>query len=167
VTTSAIAAGAAGPKVWQELPIAGQISVAQGQRYAALADVTRDASLSSIESYLTAHGWAVTYGWQEGQASRGLYAVDAWLDGLSPDATSNHRWVWIEANRTGPAASVGAASSWPLTIYALGKAFVAVAAPPGALPSLAAVSSPAAPPVPGAVWVLGGAAVLGLLYYLW
>jgi hypothetical protein len=166
VTTSAIAAGAAGPKVWQELPIAGSITVEQGQRYAALADVTRNASLSSIVSYLGGHGWAVTYAWEEGQPSRGLYAVDAWLAGLSPDTTDNHRWVWIEANRTGQTTAVSAASSWPLTVYALGKAFEAVAAPPGAAPSLGTAQTPAAASAGGAVWVLGGAAVLALLYYL-
>lgn len=156
-------------KVWRELPLSGSVSVEQGQRYAALADVSRDASLPKIVSYLSAHGWLVTYAWEEGQASRDLYAVDAWLAGLSPDTTSNHRWVWIEANRTGESASVGQASPWPFTIYALSHAFQAVDAPEGgggALPTLPTVTTPAPPGVPGAVWVVGGAAVLGLLYYL-
>lgn len=155
-------------KVWQELPLTGgSVTAAQGQRYAALADVSRDETLASIVNYLNGHGWTVTYSWEQGQASRGLYAVDAWLAALSPDTTDNHRWVWIEANRTGDTASLGASSPWPFTIYALAHVFQAVDAPPGGGATvLPPVTTPDAAPVPGAVWVLGGAAVLGLLYYL-
>ncbi len=158
---------AASGKVWKDLALtSGNVAAVSGQRYAALADVSRNVALPSIVSYLNGHGWTVTYAWEQGQASRGLYAVDAWLAGLSPDSTDNHRWVWIEANRTGDDASLSTTAPWPLTIYAISHAFEAVDAPPGGATVLPPVTTPAAAPVPGAVWVLGSAAVLAIVYYL-
>lgn len=168
----------AGPLVWSQIaPGGGSFTVATGQRYAALASVTRDQTLPAVVNYLSGHGWLVTYAWEQGQASRNTYAVDDWLSSLAPDTAGNHRWVWIEADRTGATATLGQSAPWPFTFYSIAHAFLATPAPPGAsasaapgpaLPPASSIAAPSAGPSPAAIAVGAGAAVgLGLLgYYL-
>lgn len=83
-----------------------------------------------------------------------------WLDSLEPDPTGNHRWLYVEANRTGPDDTVSASPPWPLTIYHVADVFRAVPAPPSGTPTVPTLpgqppaSSP--PPAPVAVYVFGG-----------
>ena len=144
--------------VWTPLAAAGgDYAVAQGPRYAALSSVTLDQSLSAVVEYLNRHGWAVTYAWEPGQPSRGLYAVDDWLAGLSPDPTDHHRWIWIEANRTGSTTTLGEHAPWPFTFYRVAQAFEATPAPPSAAPVLppAAAIATAAPAAGPSAMVVG------------
>jgi hypothetical protein len=151
--------------VWdEERPASGDYALAQGGRYAVLASVSRNYSLAEVASYLTGHGWAVTYLWEEGSPTRDTYAIDAWLSSLGPDPTGNHRWVYGEGNRVGESATLGRVPPWPFTFYSLSHVFRAVPAPPGAgggapaLPSSEPAPSPSAAP---SGWLLAGAAVLG------
>lgn len=152
--------------VWQPVPAASDYAFAQGGRYAVLASVSKDYSLAQVRSYLTGHGWTVTYAWEQGTPTRNTYPVDQWLAGLAPDTTSNHRWLYAEANRTGPDVTIGASSPWPFTFYAISDVMVAVAAPPSAapasptLPSSPAVPSPARP---SAAPVALGVVIVGTL----
>ena len=120
------------PMVWSEIQPAGSdYAVQQGQRYAALASVSKNYTLAQVQSYLDGHGWQVTYGWEQGTATRGQFAIDQWLAALAPDTTSNHRWLYAEANRTGANATLGVDAPWPLTIYHVAHVFQAVPAPAG------------------------------------
>lgn len=166
----------AGAKVWTEIaPTGGDFQIDNGQRYAALASASRNYALVEIAAYLGAHGWQVTYSWEQGAATRELYAVDTWLAGLAPDPTENHRWVWIEANRTGPSATIGARPPWPFTFYAIAHAFEATPVPPELVGPLGPVLPPPGAPAssssssgpPPAVYFVGGAAALALVYFLW
>jgi len=157
--------------VWSEQAANGSdYDFASGGRYAVLASVSLNYSLSDVTSYLTNHGWAVTYAWEQGTPSRGIYPVDAWLDGLAPDTTSNHRWLYAEANRTGGDTSYGVNAPWPLTIYSISHVLHAEPAPAGQeAPVLPPTTSAPASSGPGvgaiiALGVLSGA--LGAVGYL-
>ena len=154
--------------VWQSIaPSNGSYSVAQGARYAGLASVSKNYSLADVQNYLNGHGWAVTYAWEQGQASRAEYAIDDWLASLAPDTTDNHRWLYVEGNRTGSDATLGASAPWPFTFYAIANVFQAVPAPPSApapAPTLPATVTPAAPSTSSpATYVVGGIAAGALL----
>ena len=157
--------------VWQEIqPTGSAFAFAQGQRYAILASVSRGQSLAAIESYLTSHGWTVTYAWEQGTPTRGQYAIDAWLASLTPDPNTSHRWVYGEADRTGATTTIGKNAPWPLTVYEIAHVFEAVPAPmepsgpappPPALPS-ATPPTPAPASSPAAAIALGVGIVGGL-----
>jgi hypothetical protein len=160
---------APGPLVWHaEPPSGGDYTFSTGERYAVLASVSKNYGEQEVRDYLTSSGWTVTYAWEQGQASRGAYPIDAWLDALAPDTRDNHRWLYAEANRTGPSTSIGAAAPWPLTIYQIASVFRAVPAPPtapGALPEPvlpAGAPAPAAAAPAPAIALLGGGFALGL-----
>jgi hypothetical protein len=155
--------------VWATVPPNGSdYGFAQGERYAVLASVSLNYSLDEIRGYMSSHGWTVTYAWEQGQPSRGLYPIDSWLEGLAADTTSNHRWVYGEANRTDVDTTIGVDPPWPLTIYHIADVLHAVPGPPSAPPvvsTLPAPSSSSTSTFPTAtVAVAGGAALaLGLL----
>ncbi|MGH8749939.1 MAG: hypothetical protein ACREU5_12645, partial [Burkholderiales bacterium] len=146
-------------------PSDGEYAAAQGHRYAALASASKNYSLAQIEDYLNAHGWSVTYAWEQGTPTRGQFAVDTWLASLPADTTDNHRWIYAEANRTGPDASLGADPPWPLTLYHLAHVFEAV--PGAAVPTLPMSSSSSPSSRTGAVVRAGAVAgALGLVVFL-
>lgn len=159
--------------VWQSIaPSGDSYQVQQGARYAALASVSKNYALSDVVSYLGSHGWIVTYSWEQGQASRGLYPVDDWLSSLAPDTTDNHRWLYAEANRSGADASLGVKAPWPFTFYSIANVFQAVPAPavaPSAapvapvLPPPASVSASSPAPAPVAVYVVSAFALGSLV----
>lgn len=157
--------GQAAHLVWSEqAPDGDKYAFGQGHRYAVLASVSQNYSLSDVTSYLTNHGFDVTYAWEQGTPTRDMYAVDDWLASLSPDPTSNHRWLYAEANRTGADTTYGITSPWPLTIYTISHVLLAVPAPPGqpnAAPVLPAGGAQAAAPSGPSVGVIVGLAVLG------
>lgn len=146
-------------KTWQQIqPAGGDFTLQPGNRYAALASASLNYSLPQIVSYLAGRGFAVSYSWEQGQPSRGLYPVDLWLQSQAPDTTDNHRWIYLEGNYTGTdPLTVGQDAPWPLTIYSVGAAFEAVD------------TSTAAPQLPAPVhcapaparwpWALGGLAL--------
>lgn len=152
--------------VWSEEPPQGdRYPFGQGHRYAVLASVSQNYSLSDVVSYLTNHGFDVTYAWEQGTPTRNMYAVDDWLSSLAPDETSNHRWLYAEANRTGPDTTYGITSPWPFTIYTISHVLLAVPAPAGA-PNAAPVLPPPtsnlpAPSGPGAGTVVALAVLAG------
>jgi hypothetical protein len=156
--------------VWHSVaPSGGDYSFASGERYAVLASVSKNYSKQEVSDYLTAHGWTVTYAWEEGQAgARAAYPIDAWLDSLAPDVTSNHRWLYAEANRTGPTVLLGVSAPWPLTIYQIANVFQAVPAPPGLADASAPAPFPSSPPTAApptrapAIALVGGGFALGL-----
>ena len=154
--------------VWSKVdPTGSDYAFGQGHRYAVLASVSKNYSLAEVQSYMAAHGWTVTYAWEQGQASRGLYPIDQWLQGLAPDTTSNHRWVYGEANRTDVDTTIGVDAPWPLTIYHVADVLEAVPGQPSA-PSVVATLPPPTSSTPfptTTVLVSGGVGVaLGLLY---
>lgn len=126
--------------VWsEEAPSGDSYPFSQGHRYAVLASVSQNYSLSDVTSYLTNHGFDVTYAWEQGTPTRGVYPVDDWLASLAPDVTGNHRWLYAEANRTGSDTTYGITSPWPFTIYTISHVLLAVPAPldaPNAAPVL-------------------------------
>jgi hypothetical protein len=157
--------------VWTEIfpDSSGDFTVTSGQRYAGLASVSLNYTLTSIVSYLTSHGWTVTYSWEYGTPTRETYQIDTWLDSLTADPTSNHRWVYVEANRTGDTTTIGQTPPWPLTIYKAAHIFQALPGPPGTGPSndapnLPAANSPGCPDIPSKVptYLVGGAVGTGL-----
>jgi hypothetical protein len=78
---------------------AGDFELKAGERYAALVSVSKNFTKQEIVDFLqTKHGWQVTYAWEQGEPTRGLYAMDDWLAGLAPDARENHRWIYGEGN---------------------------------------------------------------------
>jgi hypothetical protein len=167
----------AGPSLaWAaQAPSGSDYAFARGHRYAVLASVSRNYTLAQIVAKMTALGFVVTYAWEEGQASRGLYAIDAWLASVPPDVTSNHRWVYGEADFTAADTTLAIDAPWPLTIYHVAQVFEAVPAPAGgapapALPPPAAEVSAPAPSGPSALEVLaiaaGGVAAVGLAWWL-
>lgn len=156
------------PLVWGKVdPSGSDYAFAQGHRYAVLASVSKNYSLAEVENYMTSHGWTVTYAWEQGQPSRGLFPIDTWLQGLAPDATDNHRWIYGEANRADVDTSIGVDAPWPLTVYHIADVLEAVPGQPGAPPVVATLAAPtSAAPFPTAT-VLASAAggvALGLLY---
>lgn len=162
-------------KVWSEIqPSGGDFTFQPGERYAVLASVSRDDTLATVQAKAEAKGFTVTYAWEQGQASRNLFAIDAWLAGLSPDPTSNHRWIYAEGNFGGAAPwSLGVDPPWPFTIYHVQHVFQAVDAPdvaPGTTPTTPALpSGPECPPPSGVStaaavgWTLGGVLVGAIL----
>lgn len=160
--------------VWQEEPaVSGAFPVAQGGRYAVLASVSRNYSGAQIESYLAAHGWTVTYLWEQGAPTRAAFAIDDWLAGLAPDPTDNHRWVYGEGNRTGPSAALSGSAPWPFTFFRIAHVFRAVLAPASAPAPELPPASPGGPlaassgPSPGALVVAGGAVAIGAALLWW
>jgi hypothetical protein len=160
--------------VWTEIfpDSSSDFAVTSGQRYAGLASASLNYTLASIVSYLNAHGWTVTYSWEYGTPTRNTYQIDTWLSQLPADTTSNHRWVWIEANRTGATTTIGQTPPWPLTIYRVAHAFQALPGPAGTNPSndapnLPAPGSTGCPTIPSKTptYLVGGAvgAVAGVL----
>lgn len=130
--------------VWQDEPpsASGDYTFSQGGRYAVLASVSRNFSLAQIEQYMTQNGWTMTYAWEQGTPTRNEYTIDAWLASLPPDATSNHRWVYGEADRTGPDWTKGQDAPWPFTIYHIAHVFLAVpGTEPAPLPTSSSSSS--------------------------
>jgi hypothetical protein len=136
------------PLVWDEIaPSSGHYAIGQGDRYAVLASVSRDYSLTDVTAYLAGHGWRVTYAWEQGTATRDAFAIDAWLASLPADPTPNHRWVYGEADRLAGSATLGQAAPWPFTFFHLVHVFRAVPAPPGSAdvpPVLPPANAPAA-----------------------
>jgi len=171
---SALGQPPAGPLVWQNVApdSSGDYAFANGQRYAVLASVSRDYTAEQVGSYLAKHGWTVTYSWEQGESSRGQYAIDDWLGSLSPDTTSNHRWLYAEANRTGPDASLGQSAPWPFTFYAIADVFQAVPGPPSTAPTVptlprAPTSAPSSSSASPIVYVGGGFAAGLVAWGLW
>lgn len=157
-------------KVWSEIHPAGDhYAFAPGERYAVLASVSRNFTLDQVKSKAESQGFTVTYDWEQGGASRGLYPIDDWLDALPRDTTSNHRWVYAEGNFDGAAPwSLSVDPPWPFTMYHLEYVFQAVEAAdqPGApaeQPELPPVASTVVPASSNA-WILPAAA--GLLLVL-
>lgn len=155
--------------IWQEIqPVNGSFAISQGSRYAILASVASGQSLDTIRSYLTGHGWDVTYLWEEGTPTRGQYAVDDWLASLPADTTSGQRWVYGEANRTGADTTIDVDKGflW-ITIYHVAHAFVAMqtTAPQPELPS----SSSSGGSSSGIPWtpIVIGLGVVGVAVWLW
>jgi hypothetical protein len=164
--------GDAAPLVWQEEKAMGDaFPIESGGRYAVLASVSHNYSVSEIVDYLDRNGWTVTYAWEQGTATRDLYAIDTWLSSLVADPTNNHRWVYGEANRTGAAEALSSRAPWPFTFYSIAHVFRAVPAPPSAPgPDLPSPATPPPPPkaIPASVLVVGGGAVvLAVGYALW
>lgn len=159
---------AATPLVWGKVdPSGSDYDFSQGHRYAVLASVSKNYSLAEIQSYMTSHGWTVTYAWEQGTAGRGQYPIDAWLQGLAADTTDNHRWVYGEANRTDVDTSIGVDAPWPLTIYHVADVLEAVPGQPNAPPvvtSLAAPTSSTPFPTKTVLVSVAGGVALGLLY---
>ena len=111
---------------WVQSKNANSYPVKMGGRYAGLASASKNFTIQQITDYLNGHGWQVTYAWEYGTDSRGgEFNVDVWLMGLKADSTDNHRWIWIEGNRTGKDDSVSASPPWPLTLYYAGPVFQA------------------------------------------
>lgn len=167
----------AGPSlVWAAEPASGNDYAFQSaHRYAVLASVSLNYSLAQIAAKMTSLGFVVTYAWEQGQPTRGLYAIDAWLASLPVDATENHRWVYGEANFAGADTTLAIDAPWPLTIYHVAQVFEAVPAPPAGapLPSLpvpASVASAPAAPGPSGTEILVaagvGATLLGLGWWV-
>lgn len=168
-------------KVWGEVqPAGGDFTFEPGQRYAILASVSKNYSLAEIMAKATSEGFSITYAWEQGQPSRGLYPIDDWLAGLLPDATSNHRWVWGEGNfqatcdSSGECTPIAGAKSWtlgvdppwPLSIYHLQHVFQAVEQAQSASEAPALPAEAQCPPAPAGVsttgavlWTLGGVVV--------
>lgn len=155
------------PMVWKEIqPADDDYAFANGQRYAVLASVSSNYSLAAIEAKMKSLGFAVTYAWEQGTPTRGLYAIDTWLASLPADATSNHRWVYGEADYAGAATTLGVDAPWPFTIYHLAHVFEAVPAPPGSAPTIPTSTSSSSSSRTGAV-VTAGAVILGLAGVAW
>lgn len=159
-------APSSGHKVWSEIQPddSGDFQFQSGQRYAVLASASKNYSLAQIVSYMHGKGWTITYSWEQGTPTRGQYAIDSWLDGLPPDTTSNHRWVYGEGDLDGASMSVGQDAPWPLTIYHVAHVFQAVDGPAQAEGSTAAPSLPAnaagCPSAPSRIpYFVGGAAM--------
>lgn len=161
-TTAAAAPASSTPSTpnlqWQEIFPDGSsdFAIVAGGRYAALASASLNYDLPTIQSYLNAHGWTVTYAWEYGTPTRNIYQIDTWLQQLTADPTSNHRWVWIEANRTGDATTLGQTPPWPLTIYRVSHAFQAMPAPVGSTSTTDTIqlpnpNSPGCPVIPSKV----------------
>ncbi len=157
--------------VWTEIfpDSSGDFTVTSGQRYAGLASASLNYTLASIVSYLTNNGWTVTYSWEYGTPTRDEYQIDTWLSQVPADTTSNHRWIWIEANRTGATTTVGQTPPWPLTIYRVAHAFQALPGPPGTGPSndapnLPPPTSTGCPTIPSKTpaYLVGGVVGAGL-----
>jgi hypothetical protein len=123
--------GQAASFVWQEIQAqSGSFALTAGQEYAVLASVSKNYSLSDVENYLTSHGYQVLYGWEYGTPTRSPPgSMDQWLASLPADTTDNHRWIYGEVIPSA-ATSIGQSAPWPLTVYSIAHAFVAVAAPP-------------------------------------
>jgi hypothetical protein len=163
-----------GPLVWQEVypDSSGDFAIVASGRYAALASASLNYSLSSIVDYLNAHGWQVTYAWEYATPTRDQYPIDTWLASLAADTTSNHRWIYVEANNTGGARTVGQDPPWPLTLYHVAHAFQAVPAPPssggggGAAPNLPSANNPGCPSIPSRVPAFLGGAAVGVVLML-
>lgn len=156
-------------KVWSEVhATSGDFRFEPGQRYAVLASVSRNYSLSEIETKATGKGFSITYAWESGAPGRGLYNIDAWLASLPADTTSNHRWVYAEGNFGGAETwTLGQDPPWPFTVYHVAEVFEAVdapeQAPAPALPTTVA-AAPSGSGVFGAVvtlFAILGAAGLG------
>lgn len=158
-------------KVWGEVqPTGSDFAFEPGQRYAVLASVSKNFTLAQIMAKATSEGFTVTYAWEQGQPSRGLYPIDDWLAGLAPDTTDNHRWVWGEGNFDGAQAwTVGVDPPWPLTIYHLQHVFEAVDQPDTSTPPTLPTEAQCPPPAAGVsttgavLWTLGGALMGGIL----
>ena len=133
-------------KVWSEIhPAGGDFAFQPGSRYAVLASVSKNYSLSEVEHAAEGKGFSITYAWEQGDPSRATYAIDAWLASLKPDAIDNHRWIYAEGNFTGSSAwSLSVDPSWPLTLYHVQHVLTAVDAPDPATPG----GAPAAPVLP-------------------
>jgi hypothetical protein len=152
-------------KVWSQIQPTGDAYAFQpGERYAVLASVSRNFTLDQIKAKAESQGFSVTYDWEQGSPSRGLYPIDDWLAGLPADTTSNHRWVYAEGNFAGASAwSLSVDPPWPFTIYHVEYVFQAVeaAADQPAPPHLPSAQSTVAPPSSGTgLAVLGVAAAL-------
>ena len=117
--------------IWQAIQPAtsGDYTVEQGQRYAVLASVSKGKTLQQVVDYLNGHGWSVTYSWEYGTATRDQYQIDTTLAALSPDPNGDHRWVYIEGDRTGGTDTIGKKAPWPLTLYLIQWAMQAVPNP--------------------------------------
>jgi hypothetical protein len=126
--------GAATAKVWSEVfpDSSGAFAFQPGQRYAALVSASRNFTLAAIVQKVASYGATVTYAWEQGTPTRGQYPIDAWLANLAADATSNHRWIYLEANVTAAQPlTFGQDAPWPLTVYHVAHVLEAVDAPPG------------------------------------
>lgn len=178
VRAAAFAVGAGAPAlIWTQVQAQGSsFSFQPAERYAALASVDTAGSLETIRGKLTGKGLDVTYLWQQGQASRGLYCVDDWLASLKPDPTGGERWVYIEANVSAAAPVVVDVDFSVLFrhIYNLAAVFQAVAAgsAPDAFPCASGHDVPPPPPVvskappggsPGLGLAIGGGLALLVL----
>ena len=148
-------------KVWSQIQPTGDAFAFQpGERYAVLASVSRNYTLEQVKTKAESEGFAVTYDWEQGASSRGLYPIDDWLASLPADTTGNHRWVYAEGN-FGAASpwSLSVDPPWPFTIYHVEYVFHAVeaAAQPGA------PAAPVLPPAEATVAPAGSGAWLPVL----
>jgi hypothetical protein len=159
-----VTAPLATPLVWGKVdPSGSDYAFSQGHRYAVLASVSKNYALDEVHSYMTGHGWTVTYAWEQGQPSRALYPIDTWLQGLAPDTTSNHRWVYGEANRTDVDTTIGVDAPWPLTIYHIADVLEAVPGQPSAAPIVSTLPAPSSrSPFPTTTVAVAGGVGLGL-----
>ena len=152
------------PMVWSEiLPGGNGFAFEQGNGYAILASVSKNYTLQQVQTYLTNNGWTVVYAWEYGTPGRNQYAVDDWLASLPADTTSNHRWVYGEAGRSGANTTIGQNAPWPLTIYEIAHVFEAVPGQPNQAPGSASFPTSTAPacPAPSSTlpYALGGVAL--------
>lgn len=150
-------------KVWSPIqPTGDAYAFEPGERYAVLASVSLNYTLSQIQAKAESEGFQVTYAWETGQASRDTYAIDQWLASLPADTTSNHRWVYAEGNFSGSTPwSLSVDPPWPFTIYHVEYVFQAVEGTPDQPPTpLPHVTPP--PASSGLGWVVPAVAVVVL-----